>query len=120
MFTKKLERCFPVLFASNVKGSLLLLLAPFSNGLITSTHSLYSGGSRDVFTGAFQCRQCYGPVEIVISTGGLFYLAASGKFSRRFLNFQSVLKFIYIYTHNIYIYIDIDKHVVLILKATWN
>jgi hypothetical protein len=24
----------------------------------TSTHSLYSGGSRDVFTGAFQCRQC--------------------------------------------------------------
>jgi hypothetical protein len=56
-----------------------------------------------------------------ISTGGLFYLAASGKFSRLFLNFQSVLKFIYIYTHkHIYIYIDIDKHVVLILKATWN
>jgi hypothetical protein len=25
---------------------------------ITSTHSLYSGGSRDIFTGAFQCRQC--------------------------------------------------------------
>jgi hypothetical protein len=36
-----------------------------------------------------------------------------------FLNFQSVLKFIYIYTHK-HIYIDIDKHVVLILKATWN
>jgi hypothetical protein len=27
-------------------------------GRRTSTHSLYSGGSRDVFTGAFQCRQC--------------------------------------------------------------
>jgi hypothetical protein len=25
---------------------------------LTSTHSLYSGGSKDVFTGAFQCRQC--------------------------------------------------------------
>jgi hypothetical protein len=24
----------------------------------TSTHNLYSDGSRDVFTGAFQCRQC--------------------------------------------------------------
>jgi len=54
-----------------------------------------------------------------IFTGGLFYLATSGKFSRLFLNFQSVLKFIYIYTHK-HIYIDIDKHVVLILKATWN
>jgi hypothetical protein len=28
------------------------------NGKNTSTHSLYSGGSRDVSTGAFQCRQC--------------------------------------------------------------
>jgi hypothetical protein len=42
--------------------------------------------------------------ENSISTGGLFYLAASGKFSRLFLNFQSVLKFIYIYTHKTYIY----------------
>jgi hypothetical protein len=50
--------------------------------------------------------------------GGLFYLAASGKFSRLFLNFRTEF---YIFTHtNIYIYIDIDKHVVLILKATWN
>jgi hypothetical protein len=63
-----------------------------------------------------------GASENSISTGGLFYLAASGMFSRLFLNFQSVLKFIYIYTHKTYIYIDIDidKHVVLILKATWN
>jgi hypothetical protein len=55
-----------------------------------------------------------------ISTGGLFYLAASGKVSRRFLNFRTE---IYIFTHTniyIYIYIYIDKHVVLILKATWN
>jgi hypothetical protein len=54
------------------------------------------------------------------STGGLFYLAASGKVSRLFLNFRTE---IYIFTHTniyIYIYIDIDKHVVLILKATWN
>jgi hypothetical protein len=56
------------------------------------------------------------PSGNAISTGGLFYLAASGKFSRLFLNFRTE---IYIFTHtNIYIYID--KHVVLILKATWN
>jgi hypothetical protein len=41
------------------------------------------------------------PVEM--STGGLFYLAASGKVSRLFLNFRTE---IYIFTHtNIYIYI---------------
>jgi hypothetical protein len=70
-----------------------------------------------IFTGGFIKKTASGNS---ISTGGLFYLAASGKFSRLFLNFQSVLKFIYIYTHTTYIYIDIDKHVVLILKATWN
>jgi hypothetical protein len=49
-----------------------------------------------IFTGGF-----------IKKTDGLFYLAASGKFSRLFLNFQSVLKFIYIYTHKTYIYIYI-------------
>jgi hypothetical protein len=34
------------------------------------TQRLYSGGSRDVCTGVFQCRHCYGLVEIAISTGG--------------------------------------------------
>jgi hypothetical protein len=43
------------------------------------------------------------PVEMLFSTGGLFYLAASGKISRLFLNFRTK---IYIFTHtNIYIYI---------------
>jgi hypothetical protein len=40
--------------------------------------------------------------ENAIFTGGLFYLAASGKVSRLFLNFHTE---IYIFTHtNIYIY----------------
>jgi hypothetical protein len=59
------------------------------------------------------------PPENAISTGGLFYLAASGSFPAFLKIF--VLKFIYLHTQTyIYIYIDIDKHVVLILKATWN
>jgi hypothetical protein len=57
--------------------------------------------------------------ENSISTGGFFYLAASGSFPA-FFKF-SISTEIYIYLHTkIYIYIDIDKHVVLILKATWN
>jgi hypothetical protein len=71
-----------------------------------------------IFTGGFLKQP---PVEMLkktasensISTGGLFYLAASGKFSRLFLNFQSVLKFIYIYTHKTYIYIDIKSNMEL-------
>jgi hypothetical protein len=55
------------------------------------------------------------PVENVFSLA-VFYLAASGSFPAFFLNFRSE---IYIYLHT-QTYIDIDKHVVLILKATWN
>ena len=58
------------------------------------------------------------PVKIVFPLA-VFLFSRQWKFSRLFLNFQLVLKFIYIYTHK-HIYIDIDKHVVLILKATWN
>jgi hypothetical protein len=42
----------------------------------TSTQKLYSGGSKPIYTGVFQYRQCYGPVEISISTGGYFGTAS--------------------------------------------
>jgi hypothetical protein len=76
----------------------------------TGGYSRTASGN-DIFTSGFLKQP---PVEMLfslaasensISTGGLFYLAASGRFSRLFLNFQSVLKFIYIYTHKTYIYI---------------
>jgi hypothetical protein len=36
----------------------MLMKSVHFHGENTSTQSLYSGGSRDVFTGVFQCRQC--------------------------------------------------------------
>jgi hypothetical protein len=93
--------------------SLALFSAASARGPISTGGYSRTASENNIFTDGFIKKTVSGNV------GGLFYLAASGKFSRLFLNFQSVLKFIYIYTHK-HIYIYIDKHVVLVLKATWN
>jgi hypothetical protein len=103
---------FLFLFPLVHRSSIVTVLKLFSLAFFSAASA--RGQWKCFSTGGFIKKTASGNA---ISTGGLFYLAASGKVSRLFKIF--VLKFIYLHTQS-YIYIDIDKHVVLILKATWN
>jgi hypothetical protein len=42
----------------NILNDIVFYLMAYFLGIFTSTQRLYSGGSRAVCTGVFQCRQC--------------------------------------------------------------